>query len=137
MFHTSKIEEPILSIFVSYSYFHIAAHTLLLLDPYFLIVARKKFDNQTLITEFEKIFSWINDLKNIIAYFEEYKQSEALPDKCGSFYTANIDGGSGGEQGSYSKILPFIPSFKFGRTVFPVFKLTQICDLHYSIKIFS
>ena len=45
--------------------------------------------------------------------------------------------GSGGEQGSHSKILLFIPSFNFGRTIFPVFKLTQTCDLQYSINFFS
>ena len=83
----------------------------------YVCVARRKFENQGPITEVKKIFALIGYWKNIIAYWEESKQSEALADIYDLFHTANIAGGSGGGQHSHIKILQFIPLFKFGNSI--------------------
>ena len=67
-----KIEGPILSYWIRY-----------------VCVAQRKFENQGRITEVKVISALINDWENIIAYWEESKQSEAFVDKCNSLYTVN------------------------------------------------
>ena len=62
MFHTSKIEGPILSYWITY-----------------ICVAQGKFENQGLITEVKVISALINDWENVIAYWailEKNKQGD-------------------------------------------------------------
>ena len=72
LFHTSKIEEPTLSIWVRS-----------------ICAAQRKFEHQGFIKEVKQISALINDWENIIAYWEESKQRKALADKCDSLYTVN------------------------------------------------
>ena len=96
LFLTSKVEGPILSLWIRY-----------------ICVAQRNFENQGLITEVKKIFALINDCRNIIAYWEESKQSEALAD---SFHIVDSWWGWGWTA-QPRDILQFVPSFKFGNSI--------------------
>ena len=53
----------------------------------YVCVAQRKFQNQD-----HKNICIDNDSENIIAYWKESKQNEALADKCDSFHTVKAGG---------------------------------------------
>ena len=70
LFHTSKIEGSILSL-------------------WYLCCSESKKIWESGPQRGKKISALINDWENIIAYWEESKQSKALAGKCDSFHTVN------------------------------------------------
>ena len=92
-------------------------------------VTQRKFENQGFITEVTKISALINDWENIIAYWEESKQSKALVDKCGSLHTKNGFWVWGVGSAAPEKLCNLYPHLSL-ETVFPALKLTQNCYLH-------
>ena len=110
LFHTSKIEW--------------STHTFFIGSDMFVLL------KESLRIKAIKIICIDNDSENIIAYWKESKQNEALADKCDSFHTVNSWWVLGMGSAARGKTCNLFPHLCF-ETVLPALKLTQNCYLHY------
>ena len=96
-----------------------------------LVLFKKSVKIRALSQSYKKIFALTSDWENIIAYWEKFKQSEALADKCDSFNTESlVDLGVGSP--ATGKFCNFLYPDLSLETVFPALKLTWNCYLSKS-----